>query len=284
MLSLKNNVLVVLVCISSVFATTAKAGLIDLGVDLSTVDKYTFAVGGASSSLILGSEAEIFGSVASQYYLSTAPSVKIHGDACYQASGMGPNTTLDGFSGTCDEINQLESVIAQANAFATALTGESISDITGTFTLDASAQNVYSVNEIHLATGEFLTISGNADDQVIINVAGNIKVGSLAGILLTGGISSANVLFNFSNNFAQNEFNFGGANISGTFLGNNTSYIMGDGATLDDVRFYTNKHLQANVQVVRTKEPSVEVPEPSTILMLMAGLFVVLMRSKIKPN
>lgn len=284
MLNLKNNVLIVFVFVSSFITSTANAGLIDLGVDLSTVDKYTFAVGGASSSLILGSEAEIYGSVASQYYLSTAPNVKIHGDACYQAIGMGPNTTVDGTSGTCGEINQLESAIAQANAFATALTGENISDITGTLTLDAGAHNVYSVNEINLATGEFLTISGSANDEVIINVASNIKVGSLAGILLTGGITSSNVLFNFSNNFAQNEFNFGGANISGTFLGNNTTYIMGDGATLDDVRFYTNKHLQANVQVVRTKVPSVKVPEPSTILILVAGLFVLLMRSNTKHN
>ena len=284
MLNLKNNVLIVLMFASSIVASSANAGLIDLGVDLSTVDKYTFAVGGASSSLILGSEAEIYGSVASQYYLSTAPSVQIHGDACYQVSGMGPNTTVDGNSGTCSEINQLESAIAQANAFATALTGKSISDITGTLTLDASAHDVYSVNEINLSTGDFLTITGNADDQVIINIASNIKVGSLAGILLSGGISSSNVLFNFSNNFAQNEFNFGGANISGTFLGNNTTYIMGDGATLDDVRFYTNKHLQANVQVVRTIEPSVKVPEPSTILILLAGLFVLLMRSNTKHN
>ena len=284
MLNLKNNVLIVFAFISSLITATANAGLIDLGVDLSTVDKYTFAVGGANSSLILGSEAEIYGSVASQYYLSTAPNVQIHGDACYQVSGMGPSTTVDGLSGSCEEINQLESAIAQANAFATALTGESINDITGTQTLDASAQNVYSVNEINLATGEFLTISGSANDEVIINVASNIKVGSLAGILLTGGISSANVLFNFSNNFAQNEFNFGGANISGTFLGNNTTYIMGDGATLDDVRFYTNKHLQANVQVVRTKEPTIEVPEPSTILILVAGLFILLMRSNTKHN
>lgn len=284
MFNLKNKFLIILVFASSMVSSFANAGLIDLGVDLSTVDKYTFAVGGANSSLILGSEAEIYGNVASQYYLSTAPNVKIHGNACYQASGMGPNTIVDGVSGTCSEIAQLESTITQANAFATSLAGTNINDITDSLTLNASIQNVYSVNEINLSTGEFLTISGNANDEVIINVAGNIKVGSLAGIVLSGGITGSNVLFNFSNNFAQNEFNFGGADISGTFLGNNTAYIMGDGATLNDVRFYTNKHLQANVQVVRTKALTVKVPEPSTVLILLAGLFVLLMRSNAKHN
>jgi hypothetical protein len=256
------NLLAISLLFLTLLSTSAKAGLIDLGIDL-------------------GSEAEIYGSVASGNNLMTAPGVSIFGDACYQTDIMFPDTVVSGHSGGCSELTQLEHDIAQANVDASTLTGFELGKIDATLTLSASEHHVYQVSEIDLASGEFLTINGNANDAVVINIAGNAKVGSLAGILLSGGISGSNVLFNFINHVTRSEFNFGGADISGTFLATNTAYIMGDGATLDDVRFYTNESLQANVQTVRTKDV-VEVPEPATVLLFLAALLSLVMRTNAK--
>ena len=267
---------------------SAHAGLIDLGV----ADKYTFAVGQynhfgtpVGGNLNLGSEAWIYGNVAASNNISFGSGAIVYGDAC-APSMVGAD--VRGNAGECSDVlkagigqfDQLSIDIASANQEASLLGGFDFGAIDSGVDIQANGYDALTVSAIDLASGEYLTINGSANDHLVLNIKGNAFVGSGAGILLTGGLTSANVLFNFINS-GQTTFNFGGADISGTFLANNGAFIAGDGAKLDDVRFYTNNTLIANVQTVKTETP-VKVPEPATLLILLAGLFALLMRSNRK--
>lgn len=265
------------------------ANLINLGVDFGVAQQYTMAAGSKTSSISLGSDAEIFGSVGANWYLGLASGAKIHGNACSDYISVGAGASIDGSRGQC---GQLENDISQANLQATSLvnSAQSLGVVDQTTTINANLFNNYTIDSLLLTSGEYLTIAGSSSDEIIINIFGDAKVGSGGGILLTGGLTSANVLFNFVNKAAGfSEFNFGGADISGTFLADHGAFILGDGATLNDVRFYTNHSISANVQVVRTEQPklpdtdlNVKVPEPETFVLLLAGLFFLLMRTNSK--
>jgi len=273
------------------FVSNAQAGLIDLGVNLASADRFTFAIGN-NGSLQLGSDADVYGHVVAQTMVQLASGAKVHGDACSGFISLAPLANIagsQGVGGDCSEFSnagttdfaQLTSDITQANLAAQALAGLNIGSIEDNLLLTAAVSNVYHVDDLILSTGEFLTILGNAAESIVINIAGDASIGSLAGIRLTGGIHASNVLFNFLDTVPVSNFEFGGADISGTFLANNRSFQLGDGAKLENVRFYNNSSMQANVQVVHNP-PHVEVPEPSTVLLMLAGVFILLIRANSK--
>jgi hypothetical protein len=278
-----------LLLLVSLFSVSANAGMIDFGV----ADKYTFAVGQydffgtpVGGNLNLGSDAWIHGNIAASNHIGFGSGAIIYGNAC--TTNYSTVADVRGTSSACNDVSkqpgaifdQLSLDIATANQQAELLGGINWGAITNTATIEANAFNSLQISNIHLATNEYLTINGSANDHLVLNISGNAFIGSGAGILLTGGLTSANVLFNFVND-GQTTFNFGGAVISGTFLANNGAFIAGDGAQLNDVRFYTNNALIANVQTVRTNN-TVEIPEPSTILIVLFGLFLLLMRTHFK--
>lgn len=268
--------------------SNAQASLIDLGVDLASADRFTFAVGNYGS-LQLGSEADVYGHVAAQNMVQLASGAKVHGDTCSGFISIAPLGNIAGSQGISDncaefsnagiaDFSRLTTDISQANLVAQALSGLTIGSIEDNAFLNAAVSNVYHVDDLILSTGEFLTVKGTASDSIVINIAGDASIGSLAGIKLTGGIRAANVLFNLLDTKAVSNFEFGGAEINGTFLANNRSFQLGDGAKLENVRFYNNSSMQANVQVVHNP-PHVEVPEPSTVLLMLAGVFILLIRA-----
>ncbi|MDO6425392.1 choice-of-anchor A family protein [Thalassotalea sp. 1_MG-2023] len=274
----------------------AQADLIDLGVDLGVADKYTIGVGQwdfhgspVDGSLVLGSEAYIYGNVAASKDIGFASGAIVYGNACSNTLIMGSASKVTGTQSICADVqkngssqfDQLSIDIASASEAAKNLAGVTQGAISQSTTLDASQLNVVNVDSITLGSSDILQINGSSNDNLIINILGNAQIASGAQILLSDGLTSANVLFNFiDDNFSS--LNFGGANISGTFLATKGAFNAGDGATLDDVRFYTNHALVGNFQTVRTASPSIEVPEPSTILIILAGIFILLMRSNHK--
>ncbi|GHE97428.1 hypothetical protein [Thalassotalea profundi] len=285
---MKNCILLVIYVALLSLSTSHKsiAGVIDFGV----AQQYTMATGGKTSSIILGSEAEIFGGVGAGWYLALASGAKVHGNACSDTFSIGAGAQIDGSQSSC---GQLESDISNANLQASLFTtsAQHLGTIDKTTTLDASLENNYTIDSLLLSSGEYLTINGSSADQIVINIFGDAKVGSGAGILLSGGLTSANVIFNFINkSVGFSEFNFGGADISGTFLADKGAFILGDGATLNDVRFYTNHTISANVQVVRTElSPTIpddniviQVPESQTYVLLVIGLFFLLFTANAK--
>ncbi|WP_286234266.1 choice-of-anchor A family protein [Thalassotalea sediminis] len=279
-------------------ASSAKASLIDLGVDLGVADKYTIGVGqwdfhgtAVDGSLVLGSEAYIHGNVAASKDIGFAAGSIVYGDACSNNFIVGAGSQVTGTASACADVqkvgnntlDQLSIDIASASQTARDLAAIDKGTINSSTTFDASQLNVINVSSITLGSSDILQINGNSNDNLIINILGNAQIASGAQILLSNGLTSANVLFNFVNdNFSS--LNFGGANISGTFLATKGAFNAGDGAILDDVRFYTNHALIGNFQTVKTATPTskVKVPEPSTILIILAALFIMIMRSNIK--
>lgn len=250
----------------------ATAGLINFG----SADNYIFATannGQWGGNLLLGSEAHIFGSVAASNTLELGSGVIVEGDAC---SGTTNNwgATVAGAAGSCSNFTQLANDIDAAAAQAQTYTGSNLGNVSGNSEILGNGFQSFLINDLLLVGGDSLTVTGGIDDYFVFNIFGVAKLGSGANILLQGGVSAENVIFNFVNNPTSQSFELGGANISGTFLSSGRSFVIGDGATLNNSRFYSTESIIANVQDVRfTADPetSVTVPEPATFAIFALG-------------
>ena len=79
------------------------------------------------------------------------------------------------------------------------------------------SQNVICVQNIALGGGATLTLSGSASDTFIINITGSISMGGGSRIVVAGGLSPANVLYNVKG--AGANLVIGGASrVDGTIL------------------------------------------------------------------
>jgi choice-of-anchor A domain-containing protein len=99
--------------------------------------------------------------------------------------------------------------------------------------LDASGNEVFTVNAFTFSKGATLTINGNGlGHNVVINFTNaGVNPNFLGAIKLTGGLGSSNVLFNISSGAALN-FSDNKSTISGTFLDPNGA-ITGSSVTID---------------------------------------------------
>lgn len=297
---LKTAIFASVIC-NAFISDKAHAGLIDLGVDLGVADKYTIGVGqwdfhgsAIDGALVLGSEAYIHGNVAASGRIALAAGAIVYGDACATSIELGASAEIKGAqhdNGDCDDLetsngnvlDQLSMDILAASNTAKNLTGVDLGAISASTTFDASTHNVITLSSLNLGSDDVLHVTGSSTDNLIVNILGNAQIASGAKILLDDGLTSANVLFNFVNDTASS-LNFGGAELNGTFLATKGAFNAGDGAILNDVRFFTNYALIGNFQTVRTKTPTIDVPEPSTVLIILAGLCFLLMRSNSKHN
>ena len=278
-LKLINKVLSVVFVLGCGYSPLSNAGLVELGIDFNQAERYTFAVGN-HGSLLLGSEAYVYGHVAAEFFVQLASGAQVRGDACANGSvSLGSNASVSGDTGNtgnCADLTELTASIQAANALAASWSGVRLNDVFSSQILAAQNSQIFEIDDLNLETGEFLTISGDIDDTVVVNVAGDASIGSGAGIVLDGGILGENVLFNFLDTQAVSNFEFGGAELSGSFLANNRSFQLGDGAILKDVRFYNNASMQANVQVVNNP-PIVTVAEPKTFWLFLYALIALTM-------
>jgi choice-of-anchor A domain-containing protein len=261
----------------SIISSMAVAGPIDLG----DAGDYTLLSVGAVGigSMIVGSSADITGNIGARWHTTLGSGVRIDGD-------VNTSTYTDQSKEITGNINTLSETqwvglyndIAKASTEAASYSGVNFNSLynTSTFTAydDLSVFNIF--GDVLLESGESLTLSGDADDEIIINVSGNFKLGSGVDIVLDG-FQAENVLFNF---IGTGDFAFGGSVLSGTYLGLDRNFVLGDGATLSDTRFLS-RSMQANVQVVTPPTtPPVLVPAPATALLMFVGLFGILRKRK----
>jgi hypothetical protein len=249
----------------------ASAGIIDFG----SAEEYIIATASNNQwggNLLLGSDAHIFGSVAASNTLYLGDGVIIDGNACAgKTESWG--TTVISTPATCNNLTDLANDITSAADLAQTYTSIK-RDIIGNNNFSGSGTQSFSINNLLLSAGEALTVNGGINDYFIFNVFERAQLGSGANILLEGGILAENVIFNFVANIANHTFEVGGANISGTFLSSGRTFILGDGATLNNSRFYSTEAIVGNVQDVRFPINSqVAVPEPSTLVIFVFGMF-----------
>lgn len=259
----------------------ATAGIINLG----SADGYIFAAANSNKwggNLLLGSQAHIFGNVAASNTLELGSGVIVDGDAC---AGITNNwgATVAGTAGSCIDFTQLANDISGAAAQAQTFAGTDLGNVSGSSEVFGNGLQSFLINDLLLAGGDTLTVTGSADDYFIFNVFGEAKLGSGANILLQGGVAAENVIFNFIANPTSHSFELGGANISGTFLSSGRTFIIGDGATLNNSRFFSTESIVANVQDVRFPTNAVtQVPAPPTLAIFALGavMGLVIRRSK----
>tara|TARA_R110000751_G_C13795394_1_gene483421 strand:- start:52642 stop:53487 length:846 start_codon:yes stop_codon:yes gene_type:complete len=259
----------------------AAAGIINLG----TADSYIFAAANNEQwggSLLLGSEAHIFGSVAASNTLELGAGVIVDGDACSGTTNDW-GATVAGATGSCSNFTQLANDINGAAAQALTFSGANLGNLSGSSEILGNGFQSFLINDLLLAGGDTLTVTGGVDDYFVFNVFGGAKLGSGANILLQGGVAAENVIFNFVSNPSSQSFELGGANISGTFLSSGRSFVIGDGATLNNSRFYSTQSIIANVQDVRFQSNTVTqvtVPEPATFAFFVLGVLGLTMSSR----
>lgn len=192
------------------------------------------------------------GNVAAGYYISAGSGVIIEGNACAPALGIGAGVRVDGIT-HCSAPTLQADILSASTQLATMLAQPTF-DITTSQTLRAG---VYQIGALTLNNSDSLTLHGNANDSVVINVTGPAKLGSGTSIKLTGGLKPSNVYFNFISTTQFRSFEFGGATLLGNYISDGRSFIMGDGATLDNTRFLTNGDVVANIQTIRYDTTSI---------------------------
>lgn len=255
-------------------------------VDLGNAGNYTLLATGANpnGTLILGSNAEVYGNVGAQYYLGTSPGVVIHGNADYGYLNGTPTITGTSAQQTGAAFwSALQADLNSASAAASAMTaGQTFGNVTSTQTFNSYAgTSVFDLGGLNLNGGS-LTLHGDGTDQFVINIgSGGLSMGAGASIVLDG-VNPGNVLFNVTGN--NTNFNVGAATLRGTFLGADTNVrmVLGDGLTLNGASFLSNG-ITANLQTIcgvgqsqppcgDGGTPPVPVPEPSGLPFLGLGV------------
>ncbi len=190
------------------------------------------------------------------------------GDSLKNITVTNGYTTSDSIVSTA--LNQVYSISQYFNgqsatgAAPTVLTGGTSNQ---TLTL-GSGLTVFDVTSISMS--HVLTISGNANDVLVINDSGSAVFKSGARIYLTGGLSADNVLFNITSS-------------SGTVLSINTGGVLTSDFIIRGQASLTNATVDGRILGGTTitlgnkwyqeiPEDIPEAPEPSTWLLLSGGL------------
>jgi hypothetical protein len=127
------------------------------------------------------------------------------------------NLVFHGGTETKDLAPAVAAVYAAANEASSLSPTQTFDTITGDITIEATAGDNINViritNKIQLS-GATVTINGSANDFFVINVADKVAMSGTSKILLSGGISPSNVLFNLGGDLSQS----GSSIANGTFL------------------------------------------------------------------
>lgn len=176
-------------------------------------------------------------------------------------------------------LNQAVSDAANAVTAALALPSTSIANITtgGTF---AHAPGVYSLSQINLS-GATLTLQGSASDYYIFNISSALTL-SHASILLSGGLTPDNVLFNITRSGGTGLGMSGGLStesvLYGIVLANDSSVSEAPGLVVGEIISGQNIGIASGAQVEGLSVP--DGGSSITLLSMGCGL-IILARKKL---
>ncbi|MGA2936962.1 MAG: collagen-binding domain-containing protein [Syntrophobacteraceae bacterium] len=284
--SLKNVLTGALVlCVLSVFSPPARA----TGFSLGDADNYVVLYTGAGKNSLSMNNETVNGNVGIGYPAGSNPQVQLNGPLTVNGNfdfagpinfNNGGGVTVNGssYSGVTSvqtDLSNLQSLSSTLGAeTGTNLTVNLNNDQSQTInasagTLDANGNRVFNVSSFSFGNGATLTINGNGlGNNVVLNfAANNPQFGGT--IVLTGGLTSDEVLFNIPGSNSSLRINTNGAIETGTFLDPNGTISMNH-SVLDGRIFGGDS---SNMQIVSgayINDPAV--PEPSTVLLIGSGL------------
>jgi PEP-CTERM motif len=256
-----------------------------LPVDLGNAGNYTLLATGTNvhygiqdmGSLVLGSEAYIYGNVGARDQLNMAHGAIVYGDADYGSLVQQPGSSIAGDANAQASAafwNALYADVKSASVAAKNLTGISKGYINSSQTFNTQGDlSVFNILGLSLSAGSQLTLSGDADDMFIVNVDYfGFYLGGGAEIALVGGLKAENVLFNMHGAYNAGHVNVAAGTMKGTYIAPDAYMQLGDGLNLDGVRFL-GAGISGNLQTVHGfTPPPISVSEPSALLLLGFGL------------
>jgi len=254
--------------------------LLSLGGQASSSDGIT------STNVAIANESTITGSVgvAGTGGIATSGNASITGTLFLNTGGswnQSGTSNAAGFSQSAANDAQLNQAVqdalnASTQAAALASTQPSITSIAlganGTMTITGTGQDVINLTSFSLGNNSVLTLNAPAGDSFIFNISGGFTMQGK--VLLVGGISPANVLWNVTGTGTAVSFSGGGnsAQLSGILLapfrdiqlspGLVTGEVIGGGSSIS---------LSGGADINA-------VPEPSTTALLILGSLLVVSR------
>jgi fibronectin-binding autotransporter adhesin len=152
-------------------------------------------------------------------------------------------------------------------------------------TIDASGNSVFNINSINFVNGATLTINGDGTHSVVLNFSAAATFGGK--ILLTGGLTSDQVLFNIFGGSGATlsggptlSINSNGDTLTGTFLDpfGQVSIVH---SVLDGRIFGGDSHDEQIVSGALVNAPTSSVPDGgSTVLLLSMGMGLIVAARK----
>jgi choice-of-anchor A domain-containing protein len=139
----------------------------------------------------------------------------------------------------------------------------SATTITGT-----SGINVIDLTNLDLSgSGDGLTLSAPSNGYFVINISGAFSVGNQANIVVAGGLSAADVLYNVTGTSGTVQFNgaSGNVDVQGIVLAPYQDINI-NGAQVD------GEVITGNLTITQVNTATVDLPEPATLTFLATGL------------
>jgi choice-of-anchor A domain-containing protein len=201
---------------------------------------------------------------------SITGNVLVSGSASqFQNTGTVSGSILANQSATLNAANT--AALNAASTFA-GLSGTSEGAINGTTTINATnpgGVNVFDVTGINLGNGQTLTLNGPPGTEFIVDDSGGITLNS-GRILLTGGVTAADVVFNITGNGSISTS--GGLNnesvLNGILLAPNSSVALSPGQINGELIAGGSIDLASGAEVIGVPP----IPEPSTWVMVLGSL------------
>lgn len=166
-------------------------------------------------------------------------------------SNVGPNVSGSIFQSAAADtlLNQAASDAAAASAAASALFASSIANITSGQTLNGGG--VFNLAKIALNNAT-LTLSGSASDYYVFNISDSLTL-SHSSILLSGGLTADNVLFNITRNGGTGLGMSGGLStesvLYGIVLANKSQVSVTPGLVVGEIISGDNVSIASGAQV-----------------------------------
>jgi hypothetical protein len=249
------------------FAVLALAGGNLLSNNLVTVNGnegavYNSSISNSAPSVINGN---VYVSQTSQY---SGPGT-LNGSLIANSTLMGPSGTVQtAVNNAINTINGYSFPTSGPNYFGSGITG------TANITINAnpgvgSLTEVFVNGDINLNNTN-LTLNGSSNQYFVVDVTGNLDLTGTASLLLSGGITSSNVIYYFSNSNCSFTTHVGDTT-NGIFLAPSAGCNL---TSMDGV--WNSEIISAgSIQLLsgaKVNSPTVTAPEPNTFSLLAIGL------------